>query len=66
MLQVYDAERLQWEEAEATMQPDELTLFAGEQLALLSAGVTPCRTPLRAYPYPYPNPYPYPYPYPYP
>ena len=38
---MYDAEMLAWDEAEAAMRPDELTLFAGEQLALLSAGTIP-------------------------
>ena len=40
-LQVYDAERLAWDGTETDMGPDDLTIFAGEQLALLSAGAVP-------------------------
>lgn len=37
----YSVERLRWEEAELGLAPDELTLFAGEQLSLLSGGRIP-------------------------
>ena len=42
-LLVYDPEALEWLEAERRMQPDELTLFGGEQLAFLSEGSSPRR-----------------------
>ena len=37
----YSTETLRWEEAEQGLQSDELTLFAGEQLSLLSGGRIP-------------------------
>ena len=49
-LLVYDPEALEWLEAERRMQPDELTLFGGEQLAFLSGGLIPA--PLHRVPAP--------------
>ncbi|KAL1514894.1 hypothetical protein AB1Y20_003976 [Prymnesium parvum] len=40
-LLVYDTERLCWDEAENDLGPDELTVFAGEQLSLLTGGDIP-------------------------
>lgn len=37
----YSVEKLRWEEAELGLRPGELTLFAGEQLSLLSGGRVP-------------------------
>ena len=37
-LQVYDVDHQQWRRAEVELQTDELSIFAGEQLAFLTAG----------------------------
>ena len=49
-LLVYDCESLEWAEAEGGMAPDEITIFAGEQLAYLTGGVLPA--PLHRVPAP--------------
>ena len=40
-LEIFDAAHLQWRDAEDGLQPDELTVFAGETLTFLSGGEIP-------------------------